>query len=103
MKSEFKVIGFAGTADEFMKTKQFKKEINEPAKKYYDDIYRLATGSLSETQKKLYDEWWNGSTNVSDECYWKNLPVPEGYEWCTATDIKIANDAILYTCSMGCG
>lgn len=103
INTELKIININITVEEFMESEQFEKEINEPARDYYSQVYELATRKLTEPQKRLYDEWWNGKSIPSDECYWKKTEVPQGYEYCTPEDIYEAHNMILYTVSMGCG
>ena len=104
MDIDFKVINVDGSIEDFMKTEQFKKEINDPTKIYYQKVYDIVTAKLSPLQKELFDNWWNYIECVpSDECFWKNTPVPKGYEKYTALDIKLATDAVLGAISYGCG
>lgn len=100
---ELKVITLNTSIEDFMNSETFEREINAPARECYKQVYSLCTKTLTAKQKKLFDVWWDGKSIPSDECYWKNTAVPEGYEEFTPEDIKIAHDAVLSACSMGCG
>ena len=100
---ELKVLKINTPIEDFMNSETFEREINAPARKYYKQVYSICAKTLTIKQRELFDAWWDGKPIPSDECYWKNTAVPKGYEKFIPEDIKIAHDAVLSACSMGCG
>lgn len=101
---ELKIIKIHEPIENFMKSRQFKKEIDEPTIRYQNQVYDMCTTTLTDNQKTIFDDWWfNRRAIPSDQCYWNNTPVPDGYENFTPHDIKRAHDSILAAASMGCG
>lgn len=104
MEVNLKVFEINEPIETFMNTEQFEKEFNEPARQYYDQVYKTCIEDLTYRQKEVFDDWWFNKKSIpSDECFWKKTSVPEGYEHLSPEDIKCVHDSILTACSLGCG
>lgn len=101
---DLKVIKIYESIEQFMKSEQFKKEIDEPATRYHNQVYKICIADLTDEQRVIFDDWWFNRRSIpSDRCYWDKTSVPDGYKHLTPYDIKRVHDSILTAASMGCG